>query len=459
MVIRGSRGTASSPSAILLGDRTSFFGIRPHNGTSFPSSSKAGIESYATENQTSSAQGNALSFFTTSNGTSSQVDRLRISHDGNVGIGTTIPGAPLQISLAATDSPTSLKGILSEINVTTTTGSVAAGVFAIEGKIIPNVSAGATHSGNLYGVLGRGYATTGMGSIEDMAGLRAEYGNRTGAGVTINNSYGLWTKAYFQAGVTTNSYGVFLDSPSTGGTISNEFGIYQKSTSAKNFLAGNLGIGTPTPGATLDVYSGTAADGSTPATLRITGSRNSNSWSTSVSLMNLDFYNDDATAGGANVRTRISAMTENSTGSNWSMAFSTATLNAVPTERMRIDSSGNVGIGTTSPQVKLFISGAIVSEPSTITGSSVDLKLSNTVVLTAVGGSTITLSNMIHGGNYTLIIKDNNSRTYSFGGCDTSWFKPANAATTVTTQSIYNIMTVSNGSGYDCYVTWASGYQ
>ncbi len=369
LLFRKARGAASAPSGVLNGDYLGNFGVRAYGTTGFSVTQRATIGMRATEDWTDTTTGTTITLETTANGTQSRTERMRIDHNGNVGIGTTTPGSPFQISLAATDSPTSLKGILSEINVTSTTGSVAASMFAIEGKIIPNVSAGATHSGNLYGVLGRGYATTGMGSIEDMAGLRAEHGNRTGAGVTINNSYGLWTKAFFQAGVTTNSYGVFLDSPSTGGTISNEFGIYQKSTSAKNFLAGNLGIGTPMPGATLDVYSGTAADGSTPTTLRITGSRNSNSWSTGVPLMNLDFYNDDATAGGANVRTRISTMTENLTGSNWSMAFSTATLNAAPTERMRIDSSGNVGIGTMSPGVKLDVSsGTLTSLNEVING-------------------------------------------------------------------------------------------
>ncbi|QDK46299.1 hypothetical protein DOM22_14565 [Bdellovibrio sp. ZAP7] len=123
--------------------------------------------------------------------------------------------------------------------------------------------------------------------------------------------------------------------------------------------------------------------------------------------------------------------------------------------------AGRVGINTASPSAnaKLEVTGTIVSTPTSVAGASVNLATSNTITLTAVGGSAITLSNMVHGGNYTLLVSDTTSRTYTFTGCNTSKFRPANAATTASTGTMYNIITIYNGSTYDCWITWGSGYQ
>ena len=125
-----------------------------------------------------------------------------------------------------------------------------------------------------------------------------------------------------------------------------------------------------------------------------------------------------------------------------------------------VRNDGNVGIGTNAPAATLHVAGAIVSAPVDVaTGATANLAQSNTITLDSVGGTAITLSNMVHGGNYTLVITDTNPRQYTFSGCTNSYFRPANATTTSGTQTIYNLLTIKTGANWNCYITWATGYQ
>ena len=90
-------GTAGSPSAVLLNDslgQVSWFG---YGSSTISSGSRAKIRVLAAENWTDSAQGTNMLFETTPTGGTSRAEVMRITSQGNVGIGTTSPASALHI--------------------------------------------------------------------------------------------------------------------------------------------------------------------------------------------------------------------------------------------------------------------------------------------------------------------------------------------------------------------------
>jgi hypothetical protein len=100
--------------------------------------------------------------------------------------------------------------------------------------------------------------------------------------------------------------------------------------------SGNVGIGTTSPSKKLHI------SGDRDAILRFENTRTVESGD--QILGSLEFYSNDESGTGANVRSRINAFTAG--GGNLSyLTFSTADGTTDDVEAMRIDSSGNVGIG------------------------------------------------------------------------------------------------------------------
>lgn len=128
--------------------------------------------------------------------------------------------------------------------------------------------------------------------------------------------------------------------------------------------AGNVGIGTSTPAATLDVASrflASSNDGNAEIVLNSTSNRSP-----------LLYFKEGSTQ---------RALIYSAAGTN-NLIFQSGT-----TEAMRIDSSGNVGIGTSTPVAKLEVAG---------TSANTDFRISRTVdatanlYITAPGGATLT---------------------------------------------------------------------
>ena len=180
--------------------------------------------------------------------------------------------------------------------------------------------------------------------------------------------------------------------------------------------SGNVGIGTTSPGYKLDVsgdayidenlniettISGTLTYGyaDVGAGHLVVGGNNLASWSPAViTLMNQDTTisagqdlgvlqfggKDDATNGYANGQiictTAGVAGSGNTGGGIFRFLLSGNTTGSAPTERMRITNTGSVGIGTTSPQEKVHVSGSsgVRLEVEATDSTVAALKLTNT---------------------------------------------------------------------------------
>ncbi len=94
---RHANGTPAAPSAVVAGDALLFLGGRGHVGTGISGSSEAQFAMVADEAWTPTARGTRMVFLTTTNGTTDTFERLRIDHNGRVGIGTTAPAQLLDV--------------------------------------------------------------------------------------------------------------------------------------------------------------------------------------------------------------------------------------------------------------------------------------------------------------------------------------------------------------------------
>lgn len=127
-----------------------------------------------------------------------------------------------------------------------------------------------------------------------------------------------------------------------------------------------VGIGTDSPKTTLNL----AADNSDQGPI-LTLENSDTSITTNDVVGQIDFYANDGSTGGTGQKATIQALAENSSGTSVGLSFGTSPFpNTTATEAMRIDSSGNVGIGTSSPDTLLHL--------SSDTGPTFRLERSNT---------------------------------------------------------------------------------
>jgi hypothetical protein len=317
-----ARGTWASPTAIADGDYIGALIAQPYDGTSYLAPAIAGF----IVNGTVSTGTAPVDFVinTGSNGANGGTERVRITSDGNVGIGTTAPERLLHVNGAARLTPT------------TTPATPAAGDLFFDSAASNALK---FYDGSAWQTVGTG---TGSGDFKKDGSVAMTGNLKLGANY-ISNDGGA-------------SEGLAFD------------------TSGNANFTGNLGVGTATPGNRLEVYK--SADSSTNLIIN-----NPNTGTNAESGLQLNtnagsvgyFWTGGSNHNQAQYRGRV-MMTSDGTngagigieaiGGSSDIRFSAGgNLNA--DERMRITSTGNVGIGTDTPARLLHVNGAARLTPTT----------------------------------------------------------------------------------------------
>jgi hypothetical protein len=174
-VVSRARGTTAAPTAVQNGDNLGGFLGRGRGATNF-SGTRGGMFVGATENWTDIAQGTRVFFNTTTNGTIAPATRMTIDNTGNVGIGTTNPGAPLELVRTGDASFVS----------TSFNDDDASAVFFQRARGTQQAPAG-VHAGDSLGYFGAGgYGATTFGDgVGVMAVIAAENWTDTANGSLI----------------------------------------------------------------------------------------------------------------------------------------------------------------------------------------------------------------------------------------------------------------------------------
>jgi len=282
-------------------------------------------------------------------------ERLRIDSSGNVGIGTDSPSSYFSPELVV-HSSSNLGGITIRSNATTDTNYL---LFAdgISGNERYRGYVGYDHNTDTMNL-----ATGASPAISIDSSGNVGIGTDSPADllhVKDTSSVVGGHQIIAEGGTGGYGAGISFQSPLTGGSLAEMARITADGEASWNTTA-------TTQDAGLRFY--TSLDGTVAERLRILANGNTTfkannsgqgpiltlensatSITTNDVLGQIDFYANDGSTGGTGQKATIQAVAENSSGTSVGLIFGTSPFpDTTATERLRIDSSGNLLVGTTS---------------------------------------------------------------------------------------------------------------
>ena len=298
-----ARGTAASPSIVQDDDQLGKIRFYGYDGSDFSSAgAEVGCEVDGTPG--SNDMPGRLVLKTTADGASSPIERMRIDSSGNVIVGTSSTVNPVLRVLGSSAHNSFIQfadGDSNNVGQLQYSHSSNALITAVNGSermrinSSGNVGIGTSAPDNKLSI--------GVASANEGVDLKATYNGSNVARFALLNP-----------GVD--------NSPYIGSVAGNDFGFITNNTRRMTLSAtGNLGIGTSSPGELLDVH--TTSEGNV-ARFRA---------SDDVRFLQISSFNAGANGSGYDF---------NATSGLGALSFSTTS-----TERMRLDSSGRLAIGTT----------------------------------------------------------------------------------------------------------------
>lgn len=267
----------------------------------------------------------------------------------------------LYLNNSITDAPGNVYNFQTQLDAIATTNTARryyGGFFSANGNSNFN------YTGRLVGVAGqtdfygtgavtltssRGIMGTALnqstGTITAAIGGHFQTGNASTG--TIASAYGAYIVSPINSGTITNNYGLYIEAMTAGSTLN--YGIY--SAGGQNYFAGNVGIGTTAPGGLLEISSAGSAN---TAIFKTTSSSafTSNTFNAAGDIAYMYAFGSTYASSGRSIASSFLIDTAGAGGlglaaynANGVIRFYTNGTN----ERMRISSTGNVGIGTTAP--------------------------------------------------------------------------------------------------------------
>ena len=275
---------------------------------------------------------------------------------GNLGIGTSSPASPLSVVGTARIDGSSGDGVLTIAN---SAGSQSLRIDQNSLRTTTNNNLTFLTNGNSNSlVLEQANNRVGIGTASPAHKLHVAGDARIEGDLTINGDFTIIdtnTSTTEQMSITNDGTGPAL--------IVNQKGAqpivhFQDDSNSVFYInnGGAIGMGTSSPEALLHVKAADTVTG----TLRIEGGKVD---VTSVGEINseIQFGSNDASVGGDNIGGKISSVTEYNNGAFVGLAFYTYYQGQSPAlaEHMRLTMDGRLGIGTTSPDAPLNVSGSV----------------------------------------------------------------------------------------------------